>query len=204
MANELVKRKLKDEILPYIVAGRNLKKRWFVRAYLLYVYAHDSLAALSGISFSTPLLSFIKGLLPSTGLNEPTKATIDAATSGWVLVVGVIAVFGWSLLKLILVRGNAEKRAVLARSCSKQFLQIERSMREALSMADPMPELKRIYKESIMPLYDRNMQDDVFTDDPAGNPAISAEVDTLLDQLCKRYESNWTETKDENRLDKKG
>ena len=191
MPDHPVKRKLRGEILPYLVSSQSLPRQWFYRLHAVFGYTTDILAALAGIGVTTPLLQLLAPT-PASG-DEGLNASLPSALTTlphWLYVPMAACVIAWIVLRVGFNREEGQKRAVLARSCRQTMKQAEARLHRILIKPDPMPELTSLVEELLVPTVDRNVQENSWPwsgPDPDADP----EVEKQLAKLCEKYEINW-------------
>lgn len=190
-----VKQKLERNLLPYLISAKRLENQWFYRFHQIFGYSADLVGALSVVGISTPLLPFF------IKLNEPIDPAnkdfavavkyIDSMPSGVYYVLMVIVIF-WLLIRVLYIREDGQKKAVLMTSCVQTFKQIETKLHRILSDQNPMPTLNELLEKEVHPVVDRNVQEGSW---PWSGPAPSREIDkdvkALLEELCNMYQSEW-------------
>jgi len=144
MANPLVERKLRVEILPYLASARRLHGQWFCRVNVLFGYTTDFLVALTTLGVASPLLALLAGGQASSGAKETPKTSLAEALASvpaklhYPILALVIA---WIVLRIAFNREDGQKRAVLAKSCATTLRLADAQLHQILPKPDPMPEL---------------------------------------------------------------
>lgn len=102
-----IMRKLAEELLPWMICGKMVKRQWFVRLNTFNAYAGDAAAALAGMGIGAPIISAFQGNVPA-GQNaiEILRSTLP---SGW-FVVGLVALIAWFAVRLVVQREDVVAR----------------------------------------------------------------------------------------------
>lgn len=195
MHDHPVRQKLEKHVLPYLVSAKHLKKQWFYLFHKVFGYSTDLVGSLSAIGISTPLLPFF------IKLNEPIDPAskdfavavkyMDSLPSGVYYVLVTIVIF-WLLIRVFYIREDGQKKAVLVTSCMQTFKQIETKLHRILGDQNPMPTLNELLEKEVHPVVDRNVQEGSWPwSGPAPSKEIDKDVNALLEELCKKYQSEW-------------
>lgn len=138
-----VLKKLANEVLPWMVAGRKLRSLWFVRMSAAYGYIGDGAAALAGLGIGAPVANLLSGQVP------PGKNAIEvlttAAPAGW-LTLGIVSLIVWIVIRLIIQRENVPARALLARECADNLKALHVKLLSYLSAENPMEKIVEVQK----------------------------------------------------------
>lgn len=190
MSEHPVRRKLRQEIIPYVVSADLLRKAWYYRLHAFYSYWGDMIAGLSALGIGHPL---INAFLPPNSENKGVSVDLSKiieGSSAWFLIPGFISALAWFGARMIFTREDGRTKAVLARSCCRSFQQIELKLHLILIGSYPMPELSDLALTQVQPLVDRGIQDGFWIwAGPA--PEIDSNVEIKLGAFCEKYENNW-------------
>src|ERR1022692_984997 len=191
MSDQLVRRTLQRDVLPYLLSARRLRRQWFYRLHFVFGYATDLIAAFAAVGVATPLLSLL-GTISETPNRSvlPSLATSLKTLPAWLFYPAAVVVIVWIVLRVAFNREEGQKRAVLAKSCTRILRGVEVRLAHALTRADPMPAITELLETDIRPSVDRNIQEDAWPWTPFA-PEIDDEVARELEVLCKRYERDW-------------
>jgi hypothetical protein len=194
-----VKRKLRQDILPWTVSARGLKARWFYRVHVLFGYTTDLLAAFAAVGFAPPFLRLLAS--QNSGDNGVALSQVLATIPGWLVIPAAIIMVGWLVLRTVFTREEGQKRAVLARSCAGICRGIESDLHFILAQSNPIGDLNKMYAERLRPAIDRTSQEGAWPwDGPSDR--IDAELNATFARLCATYESRWEVPPTLNLLDK--
>lgn len=192
MPDHPVKRTLERDVLPYIVSARQLRKQWFYRMHTVFGYTTDIVVALATIGIAPPLLRLIGATGSAADVaDKPLTLTSALASLPPALVYpAAVLIVVWIIIRVAFSREEGQKRAVLARSCTKVLQQAEAGLPQALSAADPMPALTEMLEKRIRPTVDRNIQESAWPWLPFA-PRIEADVKKEVSAFCSSYEGDW-------------
>ena len=183
-----VLKKLSDELLPWMIAGRKLGRRWFVRLSGFYGYTADLAAALAGLGIGTPIAALASGKTP-TG-----KSAIDvlreAIPDGWIWM-GAVALVAWTLIRLIVLREDVVGRALLARDCARRIRAQRAELWVVLRDANPLAKIAEIQK-SIDDTVQDAIKNRVWAWDPLPPAAeMARELQTDVDEIRAKFMAKW-------------
>jgi hypothetical protein len=184
-----VRRKLRDQILPWLESGKQLQKQWFYRLYILFGYATDVTVALGAVGIGLPLLT----LLTQPSEKPPVASVLTQLPQNprWLYYLTATCVVVWVILRVAFNREDGQKKAVLAKSCRQTMKQAEAKLYHVLVQSDPMPDLNKLVVEQIIPTVDRNIQEGSWPwSGPA--PGVDPAVEVQLDSLSRKFSSNWS------------
>lgn len=192
MADHVVKRTLRRDVLPYLISARQLRRQWFYRVHVVFGYATDLVVALAAIGIGSPLLRLI-GTNGEASKGAPDAATFAGAIASVppvLLYPTTVLILAWVIIRIAFNREDGQRRAVLARSCTRVLRQAEASLPTALGNKYPMQALNEMLEKKIRPTVDRNIQDDSWPWVPFA-PRIDADVEREVTALCARFENDW-------------
>lgn len=184
-----VKRKLRNEILPYFVTARMLRKKWFFVTYSLFGYTTDILVALTALGVVSPVISGIFASSQTSGGKSTSLADLTATLPKELYYPVLLVVLAWIFLRVAFIREDGQKRAILAKSCYQVVRSAEASLPGILGKSDPMSDLSKLYKD-FWPTVQGSIQQDAWVWTPFA-PGIENEVESWLEELCRRYEDGW-------------
>lgn len=190
MIDHPVKRKLRNDILPYLVTARRLRKQWFYLSYVVFGYTTDLLVALGAVGVGWPALSSIlvsqEGKNPGSGTVAEAMASVPAPIA---YPLGILLIL-WVVWRVAFNREDGQKKAVLAKSCSHAMRQAEAKLPRILDDPNPMPAIIKLYEEILIPTLDLGVPEGAWPWAPFA-PSVEAEVEKQLSELCQKYESQW-------------
>jgi hypothetical protein len=193
MPEHPVKLKLQNEMLPYLVTARRLDKQWFYRTHLLFGYTTDILVVLTAIGVISPVYSEIFATNRQAG-NATSFSVLTNAFPSDLYYLILFLVLVWTFLRVAYSRENGQERAVMAKSSQRVMRGVEAELPHVLGNPNPMPDITKLCTESIWPTADRCIQEKAWTSwrpsDPLP-PDIEREVKSNLEDLCRKYESQW-------------
>jgi len=185
MPSNPVERKLSGVICPWLVSARQLASVPLYIVCIFYAYTYDVPAGLVGVGLSSPVLKALAGNQGST------DAKLLTGITGPMLYLAVAAGVAWLLLKAVVTREDGEKRSALARSCRREFRQLEARLPQVLQEADPLPALTKM-QEEIQTIVDRHIAEGSWVFNGLA-PDIKDKVDQMFSQLCAQFGANWTQ-----------
>jgi hypothetical protein len=186
-----VRRKLRDQIIPWLESAKLLQKQWFYRLHVLFGYATDVTVALGAIGIALPLMTLLTQPSENPGNANTSVIPLLPQDPEWLYYLTLVCVIGWVVLRVTFNREEGQKKAVLAKSCRQTMKQAEAKLYHLLAQSDPMPELNKLIAEQITPTVDRNIQEGSWPwNGPA--PVVEPAVDAQLDSLCTKFSSNWS------------
>jgi hypothetical protein len=194
LAHIRVVRKLANEILPWFLSAEELRKRPLYRAYAMYSWTRDTLAGLTGFGLSHPLAKAISG--------ESTDITLALSQMPlWLAILTVVAAIMWVILKTFVSKDDGEKRAVLARSCRKEFMVLNLRLRNALQHRHPLHALVAIQQE-LTAIVDRHIAEGswAFQNDVLA-PGIAEKVRRRTAELVAQNISSWDQPSGEGEIE---
>lgn len=180
---ERVRRKL-DQVVPYFVSAEALSRRPIYVAHAAYAYSRDLLAGATGAGLGHPVVMALSGDAP-----QGIVAVLEAMPP-WLGALTVLSASSMALLKVVVSRGDGEKRAALASSCRKEFRILGKRLRDELASANPLPGLA-VLQRDLSAVVDRHMAEDSWPWDgpkPGAESATAAKVDALV----AAYAPNWS------------
>jgi len=146
-SDHYILKKLCNEVLPWIIAGRLVKRQWFVRLAVFYDYTSSLAAALAGLGVGAPIAAFI-----SSDKAEPGKPLFDTVRDvlppQW-FIAGIVGVLVWVGIRLVVQQQNVLSRALLARDCSTYMRGLHLELWSALSDSEPLPKIREIQKKTM-------------------------------------------------------
>jgi hypothetical protein len=188
-----VEKKLQLEIVPYFISVRRLKNLWYYKVYLFYTYSHDLLAAIAAVGISHPILNSLNGSKNITAVQN----SLDFGAS-WITGLVIICLVLWAYLKYFMVREDIEKKAILIKSCRRQFVSFEHELLHILNRDDPMPKLIELYDE-FQPVIDRSIQEGIIEiTDLLADEKTSRDSINRTNLLVSRHSSSWREIDNPN------
>lgn len=192
MSEHLVRRTLERDVLPYLISARHLRQQWFYRLHFLFGYTTDLVAALAAIGVGAPMLALVAGIGNPSSTQEPLPTLSGAITTlpPWLVYPAVGVVVAWVFLRVTFNREDGQKRAVLAKSCSRSLHALEASLVKVLNATNPMPGLTELLETKIRPAVDRSIQEDAWPWTPFA-PGIDAQVAARLEEYCRKFRCDW-------------
>jgi len=183
-----VLRKLAREVLPWIIAGRRLRRTWYVRLSTVAAYVGDSAAALAGLGVGGPLIAaFSKG-------GQPVAGTLDAATSSLpapLVPVGIVALFVWVALRVVMQREDVTARALLAKQCARNMQELNAQLWMALRLTEPMPQIT-VIQTSLGERVQNAISSGVWPWDPLPPPEdYAVELSKAVDDIRAKFMDKW-------------
>jgi hypothetical protein len=186
-----VEKKLRSQILPYLVMAEKLDEWKLIWIYTVYRYCGEFFLLVGGIGLSNPIINYLTGSSGvATDSASGTQSTIIGYLSGnpyaWIFIFLILA---WGLVKFYVNQNDLEKKYTLAKSCQLQCRKCDKDMHDVLSQKNPIPDLDSI-RTRISAVIDRNIIEDAWpfhSDDPS----ITKRVDEIAVQLVKKFQGEW-------------
>ncbi len=178
-------RKLCDELLPWMIAGKRVRNQWFVWLAGGYGYLGDFFAALAGLGIGSPIAAL------ATGNPPEGKTAIDVLRSalpdGW-FYAGLAALTLWVALRLVIQRQEVVARALLAKGYSRDMHALLQQLEGILRNPDPMPQISIIQKS-----VDDKVQDAIRNEVWPFEPPLptATEIDRELGALVSRFRTSY-------------
>ncbi len=192
MGDHPVKRKLRNDILPYFATAKRLRRQWFYVSHVVFGYATDLLIALSAVGVGWPAVSTI--LMNQQEKNSPPGSLAAAMASVpeyMAYPFGMLLIL-WIVWRVVFNREDGQKKAVLAKSFTLAMHQAEARLPRILGDPNPMPAITKLYEEILWPTVDRGIQEGAWPWFPIA-PEVDKEVEQQLDAICQKYESQWAQ-----------
>lgn len=191
MSDHPVKRKLRNDVLPYLATARRLRGQWFYRSHSVFGYTTDVVVALSAVGVGWPAVS---NVLVNQEANKTVSGSVAQAMASappyLAYPLGGLLIL-WIVWRVAFNREDGQKKAVLAKSCVLAMRQAEARLPKILSDQNPMPGITKLYDEILWPTADRCIQEGAWPWTPFA-PDIDSEVEKQLSEICQKYESEWT------------
>ncbi len=143
--------KLNDELLDWIVAGKYVKRQWFVYLSDILDYGGDIASVFAGLGIGAPIAAYIKG--EATGGAKTSEYLRQALPSG-LFGVGIAAAALWAMLRIVANRKNVAARALFAQDFAKTM---EAQWGELLTVLRGPEPMKAILE--IQQVVDRKVQE---------------------------------------------
>lgn len=183
-------RKLCDQLLPWMICGKIIRRQWFVRLATFYSYTNDLAAAIAGLGIGGPIVALIQGQLPK----DQSSAVVvlhSLLSQGW-FYVGIVALIVWVVLRVVVKNQEVERRALLARGYALAMTESFAKLDQALKAKEPMPELSNIQK-SVEDRYTDAINKGVWKWDPPFPPSeeIEKELGQMVDYFRSKFMANW-------------
>jgi hypothetical protein len=129
--------------------------------HVLFGYTTDVVGSLSSLGVVSPILVLLAA--PKTGQSSTdvstTLAAALASVPAYLYYPTLGVVLAWIVLRVAFNREEAQRRAVLARSCTQFLHRAEARLFHVLGCPDPMPALNEILDKQIAPTVDRHIQE---------------------------------------------
>jgi hypothetical protein len=184
---------LHRELLPFIIAGRRVKRRWFVWLDGVARYTGDLAAALAGLGVGGPLVgAFAHPAEPAHEASADlwTRLTEQLGPS-WVYI-GFAAIIVWIFVRLVTQNESVTQRATLA----KQFALDNESgygkLDQALHGHVPRDLILEVYR-STMDRVQTALTKEIWPYKKYRPPvaAYQPELDRLTDEIRTNYMRDW-------------
>jgi hypothetical protein len=193
MPDHPVKKKLRRDILPYLISSRRLERQPFFYTYSVFSFTADLLAALTALGLTSPFIHLLAPQSAQAGNRAVTTTALSDLRSSLparLYYPALALVVTWIMVRVFFTRQNGAKRSVLAQSCRQTMKQAQIKLYKVLAESNPMPDLNKLLDEDITPTIDRNVQEGSWPWEPFA-PQIDADVSILLKELCDKFEELW-------------
>jgi hypothetical protein len=97
MPEHPVRRKLRDQIPPWLESGKLLQKQWFYRLYVLFGYATDVTVALGSVGIVPPLMRLL--VQPPDKPGNTNVLALLPQNPKWLYYLAATCVVGWVILQ---------------------------------------------------------------------------------------------------------
>lgn len=182
-------RKLGNELLPWMIAGRRVSRQGFVRLAGAYAYLGDLGALLAGLGIGTPVVTLFTGSNSASG--RPALDILREVLPGYWFWVGVVGLVIWGSMRLVVQRENVIARAALAHDCATSMKALYADLYQSLSVVDPMPKITNIQK-SVDEKVQNAISNKVWPYDPLpGEDDIASDLRKAVDDIRARFMDGW-------------
>jgi hypothetical protein len=184
---------LHRELLPFMIAGRRVKRQWFVRLDGIYRYTGDLAAALAGLGLGGPLVG---------AFAHPTEPAHDASADLWTrltdqlgprwVYIGLVAIIIWIIVRLIIQNESVTQRATLAQQFALDNESGYGKLFECLRRRVPRDGILEVYRSTtdrVQTALTKNIWP--FETYRPPEAAFQAERDRLIDEIRTNYMANW-------------
>ena len=182
--------KLCNQLLPYMISGRRLRRQWIVRIASFYGYTGDMSAALAGLGIGTPIAALLS---PKAADGRNALDVLRETLPQQWFVVGLVALLIWAGLRLFVQKEDVLARALLARECAQSMRTLRQNLWVALNESDPMPAITKIQKsvEDQVQNAIRNKAWPASWDPLPPAELIAKELQSAVNEIRTRFMNNW-------------
>lgn len=182
-------RKVHDDLLPWMICGRLVKRQWFVRLATFNAYAADSLAALAGLGIGAPIVALTSGHVAQ---GQNALDILHQSLPGAWFIVGVAGLACWIVLRIVSKQEDVVGRALFARDCAQSMKGLFQELFIALADPTPMQEIIRIQR-LVEHKVDGAIKNRVWPWDPLPTKGeISAELAKITNDIRSTHMARWT------------
>lgn len=184
-------RMLCDEVLPWMIAGRRARRRWFVTLATAYAYGGAIATGLAGLGIGTRLIASVKGTLPN---GQNAVDVLSQALPGIWLYIGIAALVLWVVVGVVVQQQNVTDRALFARDCSKTMQKLYADLYDALEEPRPLPLIAPI-KQAVRRARSEAIDKNVWPYNPP-QPRysdIATELHRQIEDIRGRFTARWVE-----------
>lgn len=184
-----VLRKLADELLPWMVAGRLVRRRWFVRLALVHSYGSSIAALIGGFGIGTPLTAYLQG---KSGDGGAALQTLRQTVPGWWFWAGVAALVTWAAVQIIVVKENVAARALFAKDCASGMQKFHADLWKALPVANPNPGIVKV-QDDVMRKVQEAIEKGIWPWHPLPlqDRRFALELERDIDHIRRRFAVYW-------------
>ncbi len=141
-----IKRRL-ELLFPYILSSEKLIWRPFYVTYKLYTYSRDILTAVVGLGVVSPVFKLLASALSGEKVTGESAQSLSRDLPAlWFVVVLAAAIIS-AVMRVYVTTEQVEKRAVLAKSCRREFRGLSSRLYFALQTENPKSEIIDIQNE---------------------------------------------------------
>jgi len=176
MSEHPVARKLGQDILPWLVAPRHLRRTWWYVLGQFYIWLSGMLTAVLAAGFTFATVRKAKDQMSSGGIAIEDILS-DPVTNIPLLCLLLVHVVKVAVLKLHLV-----ERVTAADLCLKQVRNACGTLHVALASASPMRQLDELYESLIAPTVQR-----ANNEEPSSLGGLEPAVGVMVDRAAARY-----------------
>jgi len=185
-----VERKLRYEMLPYLVTAQRLKAWPPMRIYATYLYAAELFVLLAGFGVATPVMRFLSGNPAGSG-DAKQQTIVEFLGSGYMAFLSLVLLVIWGLLKFYVKTEDLPKKCNLLQSCISQCAGFGVQIRRAVADPNPMPTLI-VIQAKLSDLVERNVAEGAWPYD-GPEPGIQSLVDQQYEDLVAPFRGNWNQ-----------
>lgn len=184
-----VLRKLANELLPWMIGGRQVTRQWFVYGATAYRYGGELATALTGVGIGAPLVAVFQGT-DENGTDG--LAVLHQALHGAWFWVGVVALVVWLALRLVVGQEDAVARALFAKDCARTMEKLHIDLDTALAQTNPLPALAPI-QEAVMRKVSDAIDKGVWPWSPPfpESPKVDLELDKRIADIRRKFMAGW-------------
>lgn len=183
-------RKLSNQVLPWIIAGRRLQRLWMVRIARFYDYTSNLAAALAAYGIGVPVTNLlVSGKAPE---GKSAIQILQESLPWYGFWIGVVALTIWIGLRLFVQREDILARSLLARDCAHTMRSLYQELYVSLSDSDPMATVTKIQK-SVDDQVANALRNKVWPWDPLPpSDELAPELKRTVDGIRDQFMSGWT------------
>jgi hypothetical protein len=197
-ADHVILVKLNDELLDWIVAGKFVKRQWFVYVSHILDYGSDIASVFAGLGIGAPIAAYLKGeATDGTKASDYLRQALPSGLFG--LGIGALAV--WAVLRVVANRQNVAARALFAEDFARTMELQWRMLLEVLRKQEPMTDILQIQR-----LVDRKVAEatekDILQWDklpPNTGPGRELEKRRRIAYIHDKFMAHWTPLPNEGR-----
>jgi hypothetical protein len=167
-----------NELLPWMIGGRQAHRQWFVRLAIGYAYGGELATALAGLGIGAPLVAAFQGKIAG---GSSALDILHKALPGFWFWIGLGALIVWLVVRIVVQQQKATSRALFAVDCSKTMQKLYADLFTTLTDENPLPNIAPI-KEAVMRAVKEAIEKDVWPWNPP-QPKIDDINSELYDQV---------------------
>ncbi|HXZ01755.1 MAG TPA: hypothetical protein VEI03_17300 [Stellaceae bacterium] len=189
VGDHYILRKLCNELLPWMIAGRRVRRQWFVLLAMIYAYGGEAATALTGLGLGAPLVALFQGKAEN---GASALDILRTALPGIWFWVGIVALVLWLAVRLIVSHEDALARALFARDCATTMQRLYADLWVALGDSNPLPKLAPI-QDAVLRKVREAIEKKVWPWDPPPPPqqVVGVELRTQINDIRMKFMREW-------------
>lgn len=182
-------KKLCNELLPWLIGGRLLRRQWFVRVAAVYEYVTGAAAALAGLGIGGPIAAVVtSGKTPD---DRPIYASLSDVLPQYLVITGIVAAIFWVGIRLIVQKQNVLSRALLARDCATKMRALDVELLTVLPERDPLPRIGDVQKK-VLDRVQNAVMSEIWPWNGTPPTAMSAaDLERSVNDIRARFMAGW-------------
>jgi hypothetical protein len=187
---EATRRRL-ERLLPFILSSEKLRWQPFYVVYKAHTYSRDIMTAIVALGIAPPAFLLISAASKGGETNETGwQQFMKEPPKGLVIIVLALVLLA-IVMRVYVAIEQADRRAVLARSCRNELREISLKLTFALQSNDPTSELIKL-QNRVGELLPRHIIEESWPWHTGYAPGTDEEGQRRAQRLCEQFGDNWT------------